>query len=248
MRAMRLILPLLLLAACGAAETNAANAPGAAAPAAAPRFPKPDRPVAEIISPIWASPEERDSVREAQQVVRGLGITRGMAVADVGAGSGYHTVRLSPVVGPTGRVYAQDIIDEYLTELRTEIDRRKLANVTVVKGTAEDPMLPAASIDRAILVHMYHEIEQPYGLMWRLAASLKPGGKVGVIDLDRTTDRHGTPPALLRCEIEAVGYRQTGFVTLQGNIGYMAIFEPPARRPEPAAIRACSAAELGATR
>lgn len=214
---------------------------GAAAAPSAPAFPAPDRRVADIVSPIWSSGPDRDAADEAGQLVRGLDIRAGMAVADIGAGSGYHTVRLSPVVGPRGRIYAQDVMEDYLTDLRAEVARRRLGNVEIVLGRPDDPGLPPASVDRAILVHMYHEVAQPYGLLWRLAASLKPGARVGVIDLDRPAERHGMPPALLRCEFEAVGYRQTSFRVLEGGIGYLAVFEPPAPsvRPAQGAIRPC---------
>src|SRR4051812_39726155 len=72
-------------------------------------FPKPDRPVAEVVSPIWATEEERDRVRETEQVFAAAGVRPGMTVADIGAGSGYYVVRLSPVVGASGRVIAEDI-------------------------------------------------------------------------------------------------------------------------------------------
>ena len=178
-------------------------------------------------------------------MIRALGIGPGMTVADIGAGSGYHTVRLSPVVGPAGRVYAQDVTEAYLTDLRREVARLGLANVEVRLGRPDDPDLPAGSLDRAILVHMYHEVAQPYALLWNLAGSLKPDARVGVVDLDRPAQWHGLPPALLRCEFEAVGYRQTGFAILQGGVGYLAIFAPPlpGARPDPAAIRPCRGTE-----
>lgn len=213
-----------------------------AAPAAeSANFPSPRRSVAEIVSPTWSSGRDRDAADESGQLVRLIGVQPGMAVADIGAGSGYHTVRLSPVVGSSGRVYAQDIKPAYLNGLRREVASRRLKNVDFVLGRPDDPALPPNSIDRAILVHMYHEVAQPYALLWRLVESLKPGAKVGVVDLDRRPDQHGTPPALLRCEFEAVGYRQTGFTELKGGIGYLAVFEPPKRaaRPDPAKIRTC---------
>lgn len=227
------ILIALALAATGSAQ--------AAQPASA--FPAPDRRVADIVSPIWATEADRDRAGEPAQLVRALGIGPGMTVADIGAGSGYHSVRLSPVVGPTGRVIAQDVMESYLSGLRAEIARRKLKNVEVVLGGPADPNLPRASVDRAILIHMYHEVAQPYGLLWNLADALKVGAQVGVVDLDRETQNHGTPPALLKCEFEAVGYRQVGFSDLKGGVGYLAIFTPPApgARPAPGAIRPCSA-------
>lgn len=218
----------------------AACAPAAAAAADA-SFPAPARPVAEIVSPTWSSGPDRDAADEAGQLVRLLGIRRGMTVADIGAGSGYHTLRLAKVVGPAGRIYAQDVQPAYLTGLKREVARRGDRNVSFVLGRPDDPRLPANSVDRAILVHMYHEVAQPYALLWRLADALKPGARVGVIDLNRRPDQHGTPPALLRCEFQAVGYRQTSFTVLKGGIGYLAVFEPPARdaRPKPQEIRTC---------
>jgi SAM-dependent methyltransferase len=228
---------LVALALVACSQPSGAGAPPAAA---APAFPQPDRPVAEIVSPVWSSGPDRDKADESGQLVRGLGITAGMSVADIGAGSGYHTLRLAPVVGPAGRVYAQDITPEYLDGLRAEVARRRLGNVELVVGTADDPRLPAP-VDRALLVHMYHEIENPYALLWNLAGSLKPGARVGVIDLDRPTPRHGTPPSLLKCEFEAVGYSQVSFTTLEGGGGYLAVFAPPTTPPPPSAIRPCRA-------
>lgn len=208
-------------------------------------FPVPDRPVASIVSPAFSSGPDRDAADESGQMIRALGIGPGMAVADIGAGSGYHTLRLSPAVGPTGVVYAEDIVEHYLSGLAREAERRGLDNVRIVVGEASDPKLPANSVDRAVLVHMYHEIENPYALLWNLAPALKAGGRVGVIDVERPIERHGTPPTLLECEFSAVGYRQVDFIRLEGGVGYLAVFEPPslAERPAPADIMPCDAPE-----
>ena len=205
-------------------------------------FPKPDRPVAEIISPHWASEAERDRADEVGQVARLLGVEPGMTVADIGAGSGYYTVRLARQVGPTGRILAEDVTPDYLQMLRQRIVNGGLGNVEVIAGEPDDAKLPAASVDAAILIHMYHEITQPFGLLSRLAVAMKPGGRVGIVDLDDIPSRHGTPPKLLRCELAAVGYRETGFHKLKGGVGYLAIFEAPARSalPAPGAVRPCA--------
>ena len=200
-------------------------------------YPPADRPVAEIVSPVWNSPAVRDRADESGQLVRALGITAGMTVADVGAGSGYHTTRLSPVVGPDGRIYAQDVTSAYLKDLRETV--KDLANVTVIEGTPDDPRLPLRSADVALLVHMYHEIASPYAFMARLAGSMKPGGRVAIVDIDRATHLHGMPLDLLKCELEAVGYRQIEVKQLTGDIGYAAIFEPPAEPPPPEAVTPC---------
>ena len=98
-----------------------------------------------------------------------------------------------------------------------------------------------ASIDLALLVHMYHEVQQPYGLLWNLRPALRPGARVAVIDARKQTETHGTPPDLLRCELAAVGYQQTAFYDLQEST-YLAVFalpNPPAGPTSPAAIRPC---------
>jgi len=211
--------------------------PGAPAEA----FPKPDRPVADIVSPIWHGEKERDAAGEPQQLVRLLGIKPGMTVADIGAGSGYYVVRLAPIVGPNGRIIAEDVDPEYLRGLRKRVRDLGLHNVTISPGEPHDPRLPAYSLDAAILVHMYHEITQPYGLLYNLASALKPAARVGIVDAIGTTSEHGTPPSLLRCELAAVGYREIGFHPLRGSNAYLAIFTPPSdeSRTRPDAIRVC---------
>jgi SAM-dependent methyltransferase len=214
---------------------------GPGTPAAA--FPKPDRAVADIISPVWHDEKERDAAGEPRQLVGLLGIKSGMTVADIGAGSGYYVVRLSPIVGPRGRIIAEDVIPEYLHGLRDRVRERGLQNVVVSRGEPHDPRLPAGSLDVAILVHMYHEIAQPFGLLYNLVPALKPDARVGIVDAYGPTSEHGTPPDLLRCELAAVGYRQVSFDGLTGSDAYLAVFVPPsvASRTPPEAIVACKA-------
>jgi SAM-dependent methyltransferase len=206
-------------------------------------FPKPDRPVADIVSPIWHDEKERDAAGEPGQLVHLLGIKSGMTAADIGAGSGYYVVRLSPVVGPRGRIIAEDVVPEYLQGLRDRVRDRGLQNVVISRGEPHDPRLPVGSLDIAILVHMYHEIAQPYGLLYNLVPALKPGARVGILDAFGPTAEHGTPPDLLRCELAAVGYRQSSFDRLAGSDAYLAIFVPPsiASRTRPEAMVACKA-------
>src|SRR5215471_5769489 len=209
------------------------------APAAA--FPKPDRPVADIVSPIWHDEKERDDAGEPSQLVRLLGIKSGMTVADIGAGSGYYVVRLAPIVGPSGRIIAQDVEAEYLQGLGKRVRDLALRNVTLALGEPHDPRLPVRSLDVAILVHMYHEITQPYGLLYNLAPALRPGARVGIVDAAGPTAEHGTPPNLLRCELAAVGYRELHFHPLKGSNAYLAVFAPPSNesRTPPNKIIAC---------
>ena len=206
-------------------------------------FPKPDRPVADIVSPIWHDEKERDDAGEPGQLVRLLGIKPGMTVADIGAGSGYYAVRLSEIVGARGRIIAEDVVPEYLRSLRKRVRDLGLQNVSISQGEPHDPKLPAGSLDIAILVHMYHEIAQPYALLYNLVPSLKPGGRVGIVDAFRPTSEHGTPPSLLRCELAAVGYREISLNQLTGSDAYLAIFAPPSvtTRTRPEAMVGCNA-------
>ena len=243
---MRFSLAFVAVALLAVACSPSTESRGAPAAASAPQrdargFPVADRPVAGIVASEWSSGPDRDAADESGQLIRALDIKPGMAVADIGAGSGYHTLRLSPAVGPGGVVYAEDIVEAYISGLAREARRRGLKNIRIVVGTPEDPKLPKRAIDRAVLVHMYHEIESPYALLWNLAGSLKPGGRVGVIDLDRPISRHGTPPELLKCEFEAVGYRQLSITAMDGGVGYLAIFEAPTTLPKPADIKPCKA-------
>ena len=96
-----------------------------------------------------------------------------------------------------------------------------------------------ASFDRVFMVHMYHEIAQPYEFLWRLRPALKPDGLVVVVDANRPTRDHGTPPALLKCEFAAVGYAEVYTQVMPSAGGYLATFRPVGARPEPSAIRGC---------
>jgi SAM-dependent methyltransferase len=213
----------------------------AASGAPADAFPKPERPVADIISPIWHDEKERDAADEPRQLVRLIGIKPGMTVADIGAGSGYYVVRLAPIVGSSGRIIAQDVRSDYLRSLGKRVRDLGLHNVSLALGEPHDPRLPVHSLDVAILVHMYHEIAQPYGLLYNLAPALKPGARVGIVDAVGPTVEHGTPQDLLRCELAAVGYREIGFHPLTGSNAYLAVFEPPSEesRTRPDAMVAC---------
>src|SRR6266851_1393048 len=128
-------------------------------------------------------------------------------------------------------------------ELARRTERLKLTNVMFALGEPHDPRLPASSLDAAILVHMYHEVAQPYAFLYNLAPALKPGARVGIVDLERPTSEHGTPIALLHCEVTAVGYREIATYQLAGDGGYLAVFSAPeqAGRKSPRDIVACAA-------
>jgi SAM-dependent methyltransferase len=232
----------LLLFASASARLSAADI-GFLAPPGAPAeaFPPPQRPVAPIVSPSRSTEEHRDALDESGQLARLLDFKAGMTVGDIGAGSGYHTVRLAPIVAPTGRVIAQDVTRDYLIGLAKRTQRLGLTNIVFALGEPHDPRLPASSLDAAILVHMYHEVAQPYAFLYNLAPALKRGAPVGIVDLDRPTPQHGTPLELLRCELAAIGYRQVATHQLADDGGYLAVFSAPAAagRKAPRDIVAC---------
>ena len=212
---------------------------GCEKPAPQSQFPNPNRPVAPIVSSRYSNEDARDSVGEAETVMKLADVREGMYVADIGAGEGYYTVRLAPLVGKRGRVLAQDIVPETRNALAERVQRENLENVGVKLGEPNNPHLPDGSFDRVLLIHMYHEIEVPSEFLWHVRADLKRGGRVVVVDADRPTDRHGTPPKLLICEFAAIGYELTRFERLNDSESYFAQFEPVGERPEPGAIPSC---------
>jgi len=164
-----------------------------------------------------------------------------MTVADIGAGAGYDALRLAPIVGPRGSVIAEDVTPAYIQTLRVAVLARRISNIKALLGAPSDPGLAPASIDAAIMVQMYHEIEHPYALVYNLVPAFRGGGPLGIEELDRPTQFHGTPPALLSCELQAVGYRRLSLAPLAGGLGYFAIFAAPhpGARPRPERIKAC---------
>ncbi|MBI2361576.1 MAG: methyltransferase domain-containing protein [Deltaproteobacteria bacterium] len=207
---------------------------------AEPIFPAPNRPVAEIISAEYSDEKTRDLHQEAERVMDRLGIKPGVRVADVGAGRGYYTVRLAARLGTDTIIYATDVNANHLKELQVRLKREGIGGVRLVLGSPNDPKLPPAVIDVAILSHVYHEIDNPYEFMYRLHRSLAPGARVGIVDVDRPTDLHGTPPGLLRCELGSLGYRETAFQSLKPADGYLAVFVPPEKLPLVESLRPCN--------
>jgi len=202
-------------------------------------FPQAYRPVSSTGTNQFSTEVQRDSVNEAQTVMDLAEIGKGMTVADIGAGEGYYTVRLADRVGSDGRVLAEDIDEGALRRLGSRVERERLDNVSIKLGAADDPRLPAASFDRIFLVHMYHEVTEPYAFLWRLRPALRDDGRVIVVEIDRPTDKHGISPALLFCEFAAVGFRLTEFVRKPELQGYFAQFEASGERPAPSAIKPC---------
>jgi len=228
-------LALLALAGCKPAAPD----PDAGRPAGARGFPRADRPISVSGATQFASEVQRDQVGEARSVMALAGIAPGSTVADIGAGEGYYTVRLAERVGRKGRVLAEDIDPGAIERLARRVEKDRLDNVSVRTGAPEDPRLPENSFDRIFMVHMYHEVAEPYAFLWNLRPALKEGGSVIVVDVDRPTDRHGIPPDLLFCEFAAVGFRLAEFVRKPELTGYYAKFEAAGPLPAPAAVVPC---------
>src|SRR3954469_5922082 len=225
-KALALGATLLLLAACRAEPRE-------------PRFPTAHRDVAPIVGDTFSTEDARDRVGEAEQVMELARVKPGMSVADVGAGEGYYTVRLAPVVGAKGRVLAEDIMPEVRDALSERVQREQRDNVAVKLGTPDDPMLPAQSFDRIFLVHMYHEVQSPYAFLWHAREGLKPGGQIILVDANRPVKQHGIPPAQAKCEFAALGLDPVKFSVLSGGEVYFIAFRVARPRPDPDRIQPC---------
>ena len=130
----------------------------------------------------WLDRSERETEEAPDEALSIIVVKKGATVADVGAGSGYMTIRLSKKVGPSGVVYASDIQQRMLDLLDARLKSARIANVRPVLGTPNDPKLPAASLDLAILVDVYHEFSQPQAMLQRLHDALKPGARLVLLE------------------------------------------------------------------
>jgi len=229
----RMLALALLLAGCHKPAPNETRTPLG--------FPEAARPVAKLVSGSWSNEPDRDRKGEAEAVMRAADVRPGMTVADIGAGEGYYTIRLASRVGPKGRVLAEDIVPLFHDRLADRVYRDGLDNVSVKLGKPVDPGLPAGSFDRIFMVHMYHEIQEPYAFLWNLRPALAPNGLVVVVDTDRPTQEHGTPPALLDCEFAQVGYKLVKRKQMPQAGGYLALYRAEGARPDPQAMHACKA-------
>src|SRR4051812_537184 len=160
----------------------------------------------------WLERAERDDEEAPDVALNVLKIAKGASVADIGAGSGYITEKLAARVGPTGRVYANDVQPQMLQMLARRLAIRKIANVTLVQGTIDDPKLEAASVDLEIMVDVYHELSQPQAMLRHLRDALKPGGRLVLLEYrkeDPTVPikfEHKMSVAEAKMEVEAEGF------------------------------------------
>jgi predicted methyltransferase len=160
----------------------------------------------------WLERAEREIEERPSLAVRLLRIQPGQTVADIGAGSGYYTELLSKAVGPGGKVYATDIQPEMIRLLEQRIQRKRLGNVETVLSTETDPRLPPESLDLALLVDVYHELARPQQVLRRIRESLKPGGRLVLIEFRKEDpnvpirEEHKMSVAEARAEVEPEGF------------------------------------------
>ena len=172
---------------------------------------------------------DRDKKLEVNRVMTLLGIAPGKTVADIGAGSGWFTVRAARRVGDGGEVLAEDINPDAIKYIDERAHKENLANVHTVLGTPEDAKLPPASVDAVLLLKVYHEIARPVPFMTGLRSSLRPGAKVGIIDRNGNgsgTD-HGVHQDVVEREMGEAGFRRVGVYDFTKKDGqdYFLIFE-----------------------
>jgi ubiquinone/menaquinone biosynthesis C-methylase UbiE len=195
---------LALLIACALSFSSAQDA--AQAPdAASGEHRKTSEPYTGDLT-IFDSPG-RDERLQINRVMDILGITAGKTVADVGAGSGWFTVRAARRVGDGGTVYAVDINPESIRYIEDRAQKEKLHNVKTILGKADDPLLPAGAIDAVLLLKTYHEVAEPVGLLRNLRTALRPGAKVGIIDRNGNGEDHGVGREVVLREAAQAGYR-----------------------------------------
>ena len=147
---------------------------------------------------------QRDKNLQIDRVMDILKISGDKTVADIGAGSGWFTVRAAKRT--TGKVFAVEINQEYIDHIKKRATREKLANVTTVLGKFDDPTLPKDSVDAVLILKTYHEIEKPITLMKNLRSALKKGALVGIIDKNGTGDDHGLDRDKVVSELGRAGY------------------------------------------
>jgi len=160
----------------------------------------------------WLERSERDDEEAPDIALNVLKIPKGASVADIGAGSGFITERLSARVGPTGRVFANDVQPQMLQMLARRLTIRKITNVTLVQGTIDDPKLDPASVELEIMVDVYHELSQPQAMLRHLREALKPGGRLVLLEYRKEDPtipiklEHKMSVAEAKMEVEAEGF------------------------------------------
>ena len=146
---------------------------------------------------------DRDAWQKPDRIMDALTIAEGSVVADLGAGGGWLTIRLAHRVGPNGLIYAEDIQNEMIEATSRRVAREGLRNVRIVMGAADDPRLPAGKLDAAIILDVYHEMEDPVTLLRNVKRTLKPTGRIAIIDYKKDGGGPG-PPLEERVDPDAI--------------------------------------------
>jgi SAM-dependent methyltransferase len=154
---------------------------------------------------IFDSPGREDRL-QIDRVMDILGIAPGKNVADIGAGSGWFTVRAAKRVGEAGMVYAVDINPESIRYIDDRLRKESLHNAETILGREDDPLLPAKQIDAVLLLKTYHEVARPVSLLRNLRGALRPGAKVGIIDRNGNGENHGVDRGVVLKEASEAGY------------------------------------------
>jgi ubiquinone/menaquinone biosynthesis C-methylase UbiE len=170
-------------------------------------------PVMDASGAAWLDRPEREAEEKPDLALDLLELRAGMVLADVGAGTGYMSLRMARRVGPTGKVYANDLQPEMLRKLRAAGQREKLSNVETVLGTESDPKLPPNTMDLVLLVDVYHEFSEPQAMLDKIRESLKPDGRLVLLEYRKEDPRipiraeHKMSIAEVKTEVEAEGYK-----------------------------------------
>lgn len=130
----------------------------------------------------WLEREGREKEQRPDEIIRAMGLREGSVVADLGCGTGWFARRLARAVAPSGQVYAIDIQPEMLDLMKGYLAREEVTNVVPVLGAADDPKIPAGLLDWVLMVDVYHELQEPKAMLARIRESLKPQGKVALVE------------------------------------------------------------------
>jgi SAM-dependent methyltransferase len=160
----------------------------------------------------WLERPERETEEQPEKALDALGLKAGMTVADIGAGTGYMSLRMAKRVGPAGKVYANDLQPEMLRMLRENAAQARLTNVETVLGTESDPKLPKGQIDLVLLVDVYHEFSQPQQMIRKIREALKPDGRLVLLEYRKEDPKipirpeHKMSVAEVKAELEPEGF------------------------------------------
>jgi len=218
---LRVILGFVLSLACSLG-VGAQSTPPTASPSTVEQQRKTSEPYTGDLS-VFESPG-RDQRLQINRVMDTLGIRAGKSVADIGAGSGWFTVRAARRA-ETGTVYAVDINPDATRYINQRVEKEKLANVKTILSKPDDPMLPANSVDAVLLLKTYHEVAHPVDLLRNLRASLRAGAKVGIIDRNGNGENHGVAKDVVIREAQEAGYRLSGqYDFVKDDMDYFLVF------------------------